>query len=94
MPVAIDNPLNQPVYLKSSTIKARFGWSDMTLWRRMRDAALPFPQPITLGGPRLWREHEVAAWEIAKAAVDAGKSKAIPPQVRRPTHGTKGETAR
>jgi predicted DNA-binding transcriptional regulator AlpA len=81
MPAAIDNPLNQDVLLKSDAIKTRYGWSDMTLWRKLRDPVLPFPQPITLGGPRLWREREVAAWEIAKAEADADKPKR--PQPRR-----------
>jgi len=80
MSVVTDNPLAQDVFLKSRTIKARFDWSDATLWRRMRDPVLPFPQPTSLGGPRLWREPEVKAWEIAKAAACADQPKRAQPE--------------
>jgi predicted DNA-binding transcriptional regulator AlpA len=82
MPVAIDNPLSQDVLLKSDAIMSRYGWSPMTLWRKRNDKVLPFPQPISLGGPNLWREREVVAWEIAKAEADKAKPKRVPPQLR------------
>jgi predicted DNA-binding transcriptional regulator AlpA len=77
--MSIDNPHGQDVLLKSKAIKARFGWSDATLWRKLRDPVLPFPASFSLGGPRLWREPEVTAWEIAKAAACADQRKRSQP---------------
>jgi len=38
------------------------GVSDMTLWRRINDPELNFPQPIIIGRRRYWREAELLAW--------------------------------
>jgi predicted DNA-binding transcriptional regulator AlpA len=44
------------------------GISDVTLWRRINDPDLDFPQPIYIQGRRYWRAEEVEAWIEAQAA--------------------------
>jgi predicted DNA-binding transcriptional regulator AlpA len=88
--MSIDNPLGQDVFLKSKAVKTQLGnCSDATLWRRLRDPVLPFPQPVSLGGQtRFWRESEVAAWIVAKSAASADQPKH--PQPTKPEAGHHG----
>jgi predicted DNA-binding transcriptional regulator AlpA len=61
------NELNQPIYIKSKQLCARFGVSAMWLRRRMADAG--FPQPVHFGtSERFWKLDEVEAWEAAQKA--------------------------
>ena len=54
-------------YLMAKQVRARYGVSDMCLWRWLRDAATTgFPQPIRLGKRRFWKLSELEAWEEAK----------------------------
>ena len=53
-------------YLIAKQVRARYGVSDMCLWRWQRNDALGFPQPIRLGKRRFWKLSELEAWEDAK----------------------------
>ncbi len=72
--------MSAPVFMLAREIKNRYGWSDSTLWRRVRDGRQGigvFPLPVYIpNGRRVWRRSEIEAWEAALATV---------PPPRRPT---------
>jgi predicted DNA-binding transcriptional regulator AlpA len=39
-------------YLQSSAVRARYGVSDMTIWRWLQNTSLGFPAPIRINGRR------------------------------------------
>jgi len=49
-------------------VRARYGVSDMTLWRWDHNPALNFPAPIRINGRKYRRLSELVAWERARAA--------------------------
>ena len=53
------------VWLPAPQLCKRHGISQMSLWRRMRDPKLNFPQPIIVSGRRYFRLTEIQAWESA-----------------------------
>jgi predicted DNA-binding transcriptional regulator AlpA len=55
------------VYLPAGHVRSRYGVSDMSLWRWLRDDALGFPQPIRINRRRFWRLSELKAWEASRA---------------------------
>jgi predicted DNA-binding transcriptional regulator AlpA len=55
-------------FVTATKVRDRYGVSDMTLWRWLRDPKLNFPKPITINGRRYWREDSLSAWEDARAA--------------------------
>ncbi len=58
--------------ISAATVREIFGgMSDMTLWRRLQDERLAFPQPIVIARTRYWREAEVWAWIDQRAAAKA-----------------------
>ena len=63
------------IYLKINQVRERCGnCSAMWIERRMKDAVLPFPAPVSLGGSlRYWRLSEVVAWTAAR--IKAGPAK-------------------
>jgi predicted DNA-binding transcriptional regulator AlpA len=60
------NP-NPPTYLPAGAVRARYGVSDMSLWRWLRDDALGFPAPIRINRRRFWKLAELEAWEASRA---------------------------
>lgn len=59
-------------YLRAKMVRERFGWSRMTLWRRMNEEGSSFPRPIKISGQNYWLESELVAYdEKLKADRDA-----------------------
>ena len=54
------------VFLTGPKVRARYGVSDMTLWRWLRDMRLDFPRPTYLGRFRYWRLDDLERWERAQ----------------------------
>jgi predicted DNA-binding transcriptional regulator AlpA len=46
-------------YLPAGQVRARYGVSDMALWRWLRDEALRFPAPIRIHNRRYWKLAEL-----------------------------------
>jgi predicted DNA-binding transcriptional regulator AlpA len=55
-------------YLTSARVKRRYGVSEMTLWRWLRDNGLGFPKPIYIGERRYWRLADLHQFDAACAA--------------------------
>jgi predicted DNA-binding transcriptional regulator AlpA len=55
-------------FLPAGQVRARYGVSDMSLWRWLRDEALLFPSPIRIHNRRYWKLAELEAWEAAREA--------------------------
>jgi predicted DNA-binding transcriptional regulator AlpA len=53
-------------YLLAKQVRARYGVSDMCLWRWLHNETLGFPQPILLGKRRFWKIAELEVWEEGK----------------------------
>ena|ERR1019366_8533493 len=54
-------------YLTGSQVCARYGISDMSLWRWLRDPKVAFPQPaMRIRDRRFWLEADLIAWERSK----------------------------
>lgn len=53
-------------FLPARKVLDRYGVSDMTIWRWLRDEKMNFPKPVYLGRFRYWRISEIEAWEIAQ----------------------------
>ena len=43
------------VYLPAAAVRSRYGVSDMSLWRWLRDPKLGFPRPMRINGRRFWK---------------------------------------
>jgi predicted DNA-binding transcriptional regulator AlpA len=52
-------------YLPAAAVRARYGVSDMTLWRWLRNEALGFPTPIRINQRRFWKLAELESWEAS-----------------------------
>ena len=61
----------QQTYLPSSAVRARYGVSDMTIWRWLHKSDLGFPVPIRINTRRFWKLTELEAWEASRLAVEA-----------------------
>ena len=55
-------------YLTSVAVRARYGVSDMSLWRWLRNEATGFPRPFRVGKRRFWRRAELEKWEALRTA--------------------------
>ena len=60
-------------YLQSSAVRARYGVSDMTIWRWLHNNELGFPAPLRINGRRFWRLSQLEAWEASRSA-ESGES--------------------
>jgi len=58
--------LNQQTYLPAGQVRARYGVSDMSLWRWLRDEALGFPRPIRINRRRFWKLDDLESWEASR----------------------------
>ena len=65
-------PMNsEQKYLTGTQVRARYGISEMTLWRWLQDSNMQFPIPMVINRRRFFKESEITYWEqarIAKAA--------------------------
>jgi len=59
-------------YLPAGAVRARYGVSDMSLWRWLHDEALGFPAPIRINKRRFWRLAELEAWEATRETAGGG----------------------
>jgi len=50
-------------FITAPAVHARYGVSDMTLWRWMKDRELNFPRPVYIGRFRYWKVAELEVWE-------------------------------
>ena len=61
-------PKSSEDLLPAAQVRARYGISDMTLWRWETDQDLGFPQPMRINNRRYWRLAELQAFEIRQAS--------------------------
>lgn len=54
--------------LPAATVWKRYGKTDRTLDRWLKDEALSFPRPIIIRNRRYFKENELLNWEIAQAS--------------------------
>ena len=66
MPLAVSKP-NESL-LPATAVRARYGVSDMTIFRWLADPRLSFPQPIRINGRRYWRTADLQAFEERQAS--------------------------
>jgi predicted DNA-binding transcriptional regulator AlpA len=59
-------PDSDAVYMAAPKVLARYGISDMTLWRWLRDEKLNFPRPIRIGRIRYFSIAELDAFDAAQ----------------------------
>ena len=57
--------------LPATAARARYGVSDMTIFRWLADPTLGFPQPIRINGRRYWRLADLQAFEARQADKEA-----------------------
>ena len=53
--------MQDQTYLPAGQVRARYGVSDMSLWRWLRDSELAFPAPIKIHKRRYWRLADLEA---------------------------------
>ena len=64
------------VYLTAPKVLARYGRSEMWLWRLYNGGDPSFPAPMYIGKNRYWSLNQLAQWERACAAArspDSGR---------------------
>lgn len=66
MPLAV--PKSTEDLLPTTITRARYGVSDMTIFRWLADPKLGFPQPIRINGRRYWRLADLQAFEARQAS--------------------------
>ena len=54
-------------YLSAGDVRQRYGVSDMSLWRWLRNEALGFPRPMRINGRRFWSRAELETWESSRS---------------------------
>ena len=59
-------PTDNDVFLPAGRVRQRYGVSDMSLYRWLRDAELSFPKPIYIGRYRYWRLADLLAFEQSR----------------------------
>ena len=65
---------HQTTYLPAGAVRARYGVSDMSLWRWLRNEALGFPAPIRINRRRFWKLAELEAWETSRATKEVSNA--------------------
>jgi predicted DNA-binding transcriptional regulator AlpA len=58
-------------YLPAALVRARYGVSDMSLWRWLRDDALGFPHPIRINKKRFWKLTDLESWEASRTGTES-----------------------
>ena len=69
MPLAVSKSSED--LLPATIARARYGVSDMTIFRWLADPKLGFPQPIRINGRRYWRLADLQAFEARQAEKEA-----------------------
>lgn len=69
MPSAV--PETNDDLLPATPVRARYGVSDMTIFRWLADLKLGFPKPIRINGRRYWRLADLQAFEARQAKEEA-----------------------
>jgi predicted DNA-binding transcriptional regulator AlpA len=70
-------------FLTGPQVCARYGISDMGIWRWLRDPELGFPQPaLRIKDRRYWDEAELVTWERSAAARQSERRNQPPPRRR------------
>ena len=59
-------------FLPAGQVRARYGVSDMSLWRWLHDPKLGFPAPIKIHKRRYWKLADLQAWEASRPAARTG----------------------
>lgn len=54
--------------LPATPVRARYGVSDMTIFRWLNDEKLGFPKPIRINGRRYWRIADLQAFEARQSS--------------------------
>ena len=54
------------IFLPAGQVRARYGVSDMSLWRWLRNEALGFPHPLKINGRRFWKLVDLESWEDSR----------------------------
>jgi predicted DNA-binding transcriptional regulator AlpA len=62
--------MHNQTYLPASAVRGRYGISDMSLWRWLRDEALGFPHPMRINGRRFWRLADLEAFEASRTETE------------------------
>jgi len=62
-PLQTQNHLPTVEFLTARQTWERYGVTQMTLWRWLRNEAMNFPQPVYFGRFRYFRLSELEAWE-------------------------------
>lgn len=57
---------DQQTYLPTGAVRTRYGVSDMSLWRWLRNEALGFPHPTVINKRRYWKLADLEAWESSR----------------------------
>ena len=66
-------------FLPAAQVKQRYGVTDMSLWRWLKDESLAFPEPMKIKGRRFWRLADLQAGKmlvlktVEPPAVDAAR---------------------
>lgn len=55
------------VFLPARKVWERYGVTDMTIYRWLRDERMAFPQPVYLGRFRYWKLTDLVSWERTRA---------------------------
>lgn len=55
------------IKLPAKQVRQRFGVSDMSIYRWLRDEKLHFPKPIIINRRRYWALDEIVAWERSRS---------------------------
>jgi predicted DNA-binding transcriptional regulator AlpA len=60
--------MHDQVYLTAAQVRARYGRSDMAIWRWLHDERMGFPQPYYFTRYRHWKLADLERWEASRAA--------------------------
>lgn len=61
-------------FLPARRVWERYGVSQMTLWRWLRDEKMSFPRPIYFGRFRYFRIADLEDWERRQPSVGKGEA--------------------
>jgi len=54
------------IFLTAARVRARYGVSDMALWRWLHKEAVGFPTPMRINGRRFWKLASLESWEASR----------------------------
>jgi len=60
-------PKTEDAFLPARKVWERYGVTDMTLYRWLRDERIEFPQPVYIGRFRYWKIADLEAFEASRA---------------------------